>query len=538
MKKFLCAVLAVILLLSLQIFPTAYANEYNDLCQILVSSYANNTKVDISRFGLNEDALDAAFVDVWYGGKLPWNSYSYSYSLTESGVVSSFAPIYYDRAEYDYDRYEQAVKTLMDQALVEDMTQWDMALAVHDYLAVNSQYDETLERNTNYDLLVNGTAVCTGYAMAYLDIMTRLGIECRFVESQSMLHAWNMVKIGDSWYHVDVTHDDSTPDGYGYVSHERFLKTDEEMKDLGYYGWDNGISCTDQAFIDPLWKNVSSMFIFTDRAKVWREKDGYDYTIRYQNRDLTGSGFDIYTIPAQALTLEEDAYNYETNGLSMDNGRLWFSGVDRVWSTLPDGSDLQTVFRYDIEKNKKFIYSSFVKDGTLYLTLSDGQYQFSSKTVALEDSAEHTHDYKKETLEATCTQTGGVTYLCQCGLSYDGDVLPAKGHTYDTYISQQATCQQAGEKAFVCSVCGDSYAEAYLDPDAHSYETSIVKEASFFKAGTKYLTCRDCGYTAYEMLERLSFQQQFGLPIWSTLIVIALFISMPILIVSSRKKKK
>ena len=537
MKKFLSMLLIAVMLLSLHIFPAVYADDYSDLCQTLASSYANNQKVDISRFGLNEDSLDAAFVDLWYGGKLPWNAYSYSYSLSATGAVETFAPIYYDRAEYDYDRYEQAVETLIDQVIVKDMTQWEKALAVHDYLAVNSTYDETLSRNTNYDLLVNGTAVCSGYAMAYLDIMTRLGIECRFVESQPMAHAWNMVKIDGSWYHVDVTHDDPTPDSYGYVSHQRFLKTDKEMEALGYYGWNNGISCTDETFADPLWKDVNSTLIFTQQAIYLRVKNGFDYTIKCQDRALADTSAELYTIPAQALTLDADAYHYETNGLSLWDNKLWFSGADRVWSMLPDGTDVQTVFRYDIEKNKKFIYSSFVKDGTLYLTLSDGAYQFSSKTVSLQDSTEHTHDYKQTTLEATCTQEGGITYICQCGVCYDGASIPATGHAYDTYISKHATCQQAGEKTFVCSVCDEIYTEDYSDPNAHSYASSTVKEASFFKEGTKHLTCQLFGYTTYEDIPRLSFQKQFGLTIWSTLSVIALIISIPILIVTSRRRK-
>ena len=537
MKRFLCILLMAAMLLSLQ-QVTVYADEYDDLCQLLVNSCVNNTKVDISRFGLNEDALDAAFVDVWYGGKLPWNTYSYSYSLNSSGAITSFAPTYYDTAEYDYDLYEQAVENILSQVIFEDMTQWEMALAVHDYLAINSHYDETLERNTNYDILVNGTGVCSGYAMAYLDIMTRLSIDCRFVESQPMLHAWNMVKIDGNWYHVDVTHDDPTPDSYGYVSHDHFLKTDQEMTDLGYHGWESDISCTDETFADPIWKDVNSMIIFPDAEGCYRRvKNDWEYAIEYLQLEQADSTNILYKIPAQALTFGEDAYHYENNGLSLWNGRLWFSGVDRVWSVAEDGSDLQTVFRYDTEKNKKFIYSSYVNDGVLYLTLSDEQYQFSSEIITLEDSAEHTHNYIEQTLVSSCTEGGGIVYICKCGASYDGETLPPQEHTYDSYISKPATCQEEGEKTFVCSACSDSYVETYTDPNAHKYDSTIVQNASFFREGSKYLVCRLCGYATQETMQKLSFQKQFGLTIWSTLSVIALFISIPILIVNSRKKK-
>lgn len=530
MKRFLCGLLAAMLLLSAQIFPAAHADEYSDLCDTLIRSFQNNTEVDISHFGLNEDTLDMAFVDVWYSGKLPWNAYSYSYSLNNNGVVLSFLPTYYDAENYDYARYEQAISEILSQVVFEGMTQWQKALAVHDYLIARSAYDETLDKNTNYDLLVNGTAVCSGYAMAYMDIMNRLGVECRFVESQPMLHAWNLIKIDGNWYHVDVTHDDPAPDSYGYVSHERFLKTDLEMTDLGYHGWDTDISCTDQTFADPIWKDVNSMICFLDAETFFlRNKEEWDYTIT-NNRNST-----LYHIPSQPLTLEGDAYHYEHNGLSLWNGRLWFSDVDRVYSMLPDGSDLQTVYLYNTKTNKKFIYGSFVADGTLHLSLSDVQYGFSSMTVPLADIEYHTHNYVESPSENPCS--GGITYVCECGLQYEVASEDGPNHTYEAYIVRHATCEEMGEKKYVCSVCNDSYTEAYTGPDAHDYTTDRVRDPSFFREGLNLKTCRICGYVSEEAIPRLSFQKHFGLTVWSTLSVGVLLVVIPILIGSSLKKK-
>ena len=53
------------------------------------------------------------------------------------------------------------------------------------------------------------------------------------------MHQWNMVCIDGTWYHVDVTWDDPTPDQgtHGEVSREHFLRSDDSMRALGYYGW-------------------------------------------------------------------------------------------------------------------------------------------------------------------------------------------------------------------------------------------------------------------------------------------------------------
>ena len=44
--------------------------------------------------------------------------------------------------------------------------------------------------------------------MAYAAVMEKLGFSVGFVNSDSMEHVWNLVKIGAKWYNIDVTWDD------------------------------------------------------------------------------------------------------------------------------------------------------------------------------------------------------------------------------------------------------------------------------------------------------------------------------------------
>lgn len=59
-----------------------------------------------------------------------------------------------------------------------------------------------------YGCLVNHKAVCSGYSEAFAAIMTELGIPNTYATSPN--HRWNKVKIGKTWYHVDVTWNDCT----------------------------------------------------------------------------------------------------------------------------------------------------------------------------------------------------------------------------------------------------------------------------------------------------------------------------------------
>ena len=67
-----------------------------------------------------------------------------------------------------------------------------------------------------YNALVEGKAVCNGYARAYQHLMNEVGIPTWFVRGSSINpatntsigHAWNIVKLDGQWYYTDVTWDD------------------------------------------------------------------------------------------------------------------------------------------------------------------------------------------------------------------------------------------------------------------------------------------------------------------------------------------
>ena len=132
----------------------------------------------------------------------------------------------------------------------DSMTQFQAVQALHDYLVRNCAYDTALESSTSpiettsysaYGALVDGSCVCQGYALAYKLLLSRLGLSCVLVMSQSMNHAWDMVKTDDgNWYHVDTTWDDPTPDqGFDAdVSHTYFLRSDASMTSLSHHGWE------------------------------------------------------------------------------------------------------------------------------------------------------------------------------------------------------------------------------------------------------------------------------------------------------------
>jgi hypothetical protein len=91
------------------------------------------------------------------------------------------------------------------------------ALKIHDYLAENINYSIEADNSDNlYGAFIGGLAKCDGYAKSFSYLLTRAGVnntistgETRDPDDDTG-HAWNKVKIGKSWYIIDVTNDDTT----------------------------------------------------------------------------------------------------------------------------------------------------------------------------------------------------------------------------------------------------------------------------------------------------------------------------------------
>lgn len=160
----------------------------------------------------------------------------------------------YSGAEYKMQStaLEIRIQEIIREIISEEMSDLEKVLALHDFLVRECDYDyenylnNTLSGNsyTAYGTLVNGVAVCSGYAEAYSTLLQRVGITSVILSSDEMNHAWNMVLLDGEWYHVDATWDDPvySYDGIDYVMegkvrHKYFLRSDQEMQRLEHYGW-------------------------------------------------------------------------------------------------------------------------------------------------------------------------------------------------------------------------------------------------------------------------------------------------------------
>lgn len=199
---------------------------------------------------------------------------------SDHSTVLGIIPEYLENLPADAgEKMEQAIAAAL--SLVEpDMSQAEKALVLHDYLVDTVAYDWDFLINgevsdtavySAYGALVNGDAVCNGYALAYQMLLKQVGINAIKVTSTPMDHAWNLVEIDGNWYHVDVTHDDPAPNLEGGGDCYYFLRSDESMNRV----WDTITVPCPSDYIEDWW-------LYNAQSLLHRWNGAYYYLGGYQ----------------------------------------------------------------------------------------------------------------------------------------------------------------------------------------------------------------------------------------------------------------
>lgn len=185
-------------------------------------------------------AVDAIYCDhpeiFWIEG-----SWQYQSSTRSDGEVIGFVTLdscdfWSDQASADRTMSELEAALSEVIALAEGCaTDYERIKLVHDLIAENTEYDieemnsRNAENNSVYSCLVEGEAVCGGYARALQLILCRLDIPCISImgRTDGEMHMWNCVYIDGEPYFIDPTWAD---DGE-IVIYEWFCVSSEQMQD-------------------------------------------------------------------------------------------------------------------------------------------------------------------------------------------------------------------------------------------------------------------------------------------------------------------
>lgn len=139
---------------------------------------------------------------------------------------------------------------------VEGLTQYEKEIKIHDKLAYTVTYSDLDELPRKYHTaegtLIENIGVCDGFTKALQLIYDNVGIESIIVLGtlDGNPHAWNLVKIEDEWYNVDITSSRSILSETGIINHAYFNLTHQKMKRIATFDDENIIPKTNSSKYD------------------------------------------------------------------------------------------------------------------------------------------------------------------------------------------------------------------------------------------------------------------------------------------------
>lgn len=143
----------------------------------------------------------------------------------------AWLPTLSEQSRYALRKAQQIVNEV---CLIYD-NDYDRAVALHDYIILHTRYESKLGIAARADattkLLLEGVAVCDGYAHCYGMLLSMAGIENKFLvgKGDGIEHIWNLVRLNGEWTHVDITYNDPKPDKKGRVMHTYFGMSDARI---------------------------------------------------------------------------------------------------------------------------------------------------------------------------------------------------------------------------------------------------------------------------------------------------------------------
>ena len=184
-----------------------------------------------------------------------------SYSLLAGKQFSLFVPYSISKINNRDLTLQQSVKHAIDEIdSCCPVSDYSRLLSIYEYLQDHVIYDDdefnavckgrkstNIDSHNAYGALINGKAVCDGIAAAFCILAQAMGYECTVVSGRATFlttgfseHAWNIIKVGEHFYHVDATWDINHKREMENYSYEYFCVDDSDIQND--HQWDINIT--------------------------------------------------------------------------------------------------------------------------------------------------------------------------------------------------------------------------------------------------------------------------------------------------------
>lgn len=333
-----------------------------------------NDSIDISVSGLEFSWDDLSLASEMVVADHPeyfWYEGGWGGSLSADGCLTVTTAYWVDGQIVSKAQGEEAEALLKEEvaAILQSMpktadTDYEKALFLHDALAKRVTYRRTVNDQTAYGALVDGEAVCAGYATAYQLLLHQAGIEaftvCGFgIDTDTGTgerHAWNLVWIEEDCCYTDVTWDDQG-DALFHAYFNRSL-SDFEATHVPDETYENMIPVCDHEAWDYFTLNaekgsgvggiVTSSTPVQDVFENMKVQTADGYTCATVSICFMGDGFDTWMASFAQCTannLNFNGYSYSRSYMGDEIQITFQSGMGGVYSVV-DQDTIQLSLRY------------------------------------------------------------------------------------------------------------------------------------------------------------------------------------------------
>ena len=477
------------------------------------------------------------------GDYLRWHYQNMSFGLKGSHDGTTYLYTltltinYYTTAEQEQTVNREVTK-LLDSLELDTATDYQRLCGIYDYICANVTYDNANLNNDSYTLkytcyaaLMNGTAVCQGYALLLYRLALELGVDARLIAGDGGgPHGWNIARINDLYYNLDSTWDAGETD-YSY-----FLVCPTNFKNhIRYDDYDNAqfhaAYPMDGEDYDPASETCAHSYTSRIMKEASCTEDGEQVLTcskcgNKYSRTIYSEGHRETADRGYAATCTEDGL---TDGSHCSRCSIVLTeqevipalGHDEVTDDgfaatctedgLTDGSHCSQCSIVLTEQKAIPALGHSWDEGIV--TQEPTETETGIRTFTCETCGEtrtetipaldHTHSYTAVVTAPTCTDEGFTTYTCSCGDSYTGDEVAALGHNEVIDEGFAATCTEDGlTDGSHCSRCNLVLTEQKAIPAlGHSWGEGIVtQEPTETETGIRTFTCETCGETRTETI--------------------------------------
>ncbi|MSS01075.1 transglutaminase domain-containing protein [Floccifex porci] len=365
-----------------------------------------------------------------------WTS-STSYYTKDS---TDYMTITYTYTYYTTSEQEAAVDEKVDEVLTDlDVTNkndYQKIRATYDYICEHTVYDyDNLEddeyklKYTAYAALIDGKAVCQGYALLFYRLALELGVDSRLISGTGNggAHGWNITELNDVYYNLDTTWD------AGESEYSYFLKCDANFK-----GHERDEEYATEEF--------------------------------YASYPMAEEDYVIPEICEPGQHQYEASFEWTEITDEKGNGTGQYSATATLTCTVcgDEVGNLEAEVAYDEENSIPATCEQAGQDSYIATVTYEEKTYTGEKEVEI-PVADHTweEEYTVDK-EATCEEAGSESIHCSvCGAIQEESVqkIPATGHNFGEWvITKEPTEQEEGLQERACQNQGCSKKETETIP--------------------------------------------------------------------------